>query len=139
MKLLRYIHDLFRILIAIELIEEAALAVADIPSTLFFPLAPFLAQLVILAWFCICAVYLASAGEQFFRLRNDGSCPALEANEEIDCDKDDDGEPIVPNVNNISAVCPEAVCEFYRYGNPTEANWLQVSLFIPFVIKSDGL
>lgn len=43
-------------------------AVGSIMSTLFFPVVPYLLQLVCLALFCVVAVLLASAGKAEYRL-----------------------------------------------------------------------
>ena len=67
-----------RIRIAIELIEEGSIAVGDIMSTLFFPVIPFLLQLVVIAFFAVVAMFLASSGEPKYVLPvdpGDGSCP----------------------------------------------------------------
>ena len=67
-----------RIRIAIELIEEGSIAVGDIMSTLFFPVIPFLLQLVVIAFFAVVAMFLASSGEPKYVLPVDpgnGSCP----------------------------------------------------------------
>lgn len=122
-----FIFFFYRIVLAIELIEEAALAVADIPTTLFFPAAPFCGELFVWVWFGLVAVFLASSGQQEFRLQADGC--ALLGDEEVKCETDSDGKPSVPA--NWSEVCSahSPTCEFYRYGNPSEANWLQVFNF----------
>ena len=68
----------FRLRIAIELIEEGSIAVGDIMSTLFFPVVPFLLQLVVIAFFTVVAMFLASSGEPKYVLPSDtgdGNCP----------------------------------------------------------------
>ena len=55
-----------RILIAIELIEEASIAVSHMMSTLFFPVVPFVMEVFVIGWFVLVAMYLASSGEQTF-------------------------------------------------------------------------
>ena len=67
-----------RIRIAIELIEEGSIAVGDIMSTLFFPVVPFLLQLVVIAFFSVVAMFLASSGEPKYVIPvhpEDGICP----------------------------------------------------------------
>ena len=44
--------------IAIELIEEAAIAVGHMMSTLFFPVVPFLMEVVFVIWFIVVAAFL---------------------------------------------------------------------------------
>ena len=51
-----------RIKIAIELIEEASKAVGEMPSMLFFPIIPFLAQLLVIIWFIVVGMFLATSG-----------------------------------------------------------------------------
>ena len=66
----------FRLRIAIELIEEGSIAVGDIMSTLFFPVVPFLLQLVVIAFFTVVAMFLASSGEPKYVLPSGGgNCP----------------------------------------------------------------
>jgi hypothetical protein len=71
------IFSSLRLKIAIELIEEGSIAVGDIMSTLFFPLVPFVFQLVWLFFFIAVAMYLASSGVQKFVLSPTGerNCP----------------------------------------------------------------
>ena len=49
-----------RIKIAIELIEEASIAVGDMMSTLFFPIIPFIMEVIFVAWFFAVAAFLSS-------------------------------------------------------------------------------
>ena len=46
--------------IAIELIEEAAIAVGHMMSTLFFPVVPFLMEVVFVIWFIVVAAFLGT-------------------------------------------------------------------------------
>ena len=57
-----------RIKIAIELIEEGSIAVGHMMSTLFFLLVPFLWHLLLLGWFLLVCVYLASSGEKQYKM-----------------------------------------------------------------------
>ena len=61
-----------RIKIAIELIEEGSIAVGHMFSTLFFPLVPFIWELLIIVWFFVVAVYLASSGVAEYRVDLEG-------------------------------------------------------------------
>ncbi len=58
-----------RILIAIELIEQGSKVVAQLFSTLFFPIFPFILHVVIVLSFACVAVGLASAKEPEYRVR----------------------------------------------------------------------
>ncbi|XP_020916237.1 choline transporter-like protein 4 isoform X2 [Exaiptasia diaphana] len=51
-----------RIKIAVEMISEASKALASMLSTLFFPLVPWLLQLVLFFWFVIVLLFLATNG-----------------------------------------------------------------------------
>ena len=53
-----------RIQIAIELIEEASKAVGEMPSILFFPVVPFLLQLLVVVWFMVVGMFLATSGSK---------------------------------------------------------------------------
>ena len=53
-----------RIKIAIELIEEASIAVGDMMSTLFFPIVPFILEVIFVGWFLTVAAFLSSWNEQ---------------------------------------------------------------------------
>ena len=61
-----------RIKIAIELIEEGSIAVGHMMSTLLFPLVPFLWQFLIVGWFLLVAVYLASSGVAEYKIDLEG-------------------------------------------------------------------
>ncbi|KAK3747927.1 hypothetical protein QZH41_008845, partial [Actinostola sp. cb2023] len=52
-----------RITIAIEMIAEASKALSSMLSTLFFPLIPWLLQLVLFIWFIVVLLYLATNGK----------------------------------------------------------------------------
>ena len=56
-----------RILIAIALIEQGSRAVGHMCSSLFFPLVPWLLQVVV-GWAHLVALYLASWGSQDYRV-----------------------------------------------------------------------
>ena len=51
-----------RIQIAIELIEE------EMPSILFFPIVPFFAQLLVIIWFCLVGMFLATSGSKEYKV-----------------------------------------------------------------------
>ena len=57
-----------RILIAIALIEQGSRAVGHMCSSLFFPLIPWLLQLVVVGWALLVGLYLASWGSQDYRV-----------------------------------------------------------------------
>lgn len=73
-----------RIAVAIALVKEGSKAVSSITSTVFFPLFPFILQLLVISFAVIVALYLASVGQSNFKIvRYDAStcsCSGLAAN-----------------------------------------------------------
>ena len=61
-----------RVKIAIELIEEASISVGHMMSTLFFPLVPFIWQFLIIVWFVLVAIFLASSGVAEYKIDLNG-------------------------------------------------------------------
>ncbi len=61
------------------MIEEGSIAVGSIMSTLFFPVVPFLLQLIWIGFFVLVALFLASSGEQKYVVENvsENSCVGL--------------------------------------------------------------
>eukprot|EP00091_Calanus_sinicus_P007089 TRINITY_DN1798_c0_g1_i2.p1 TRINITY_DN1798_c0_g1~~TRINITY_DN1798_c0_g1_i2.p1 ORF type:complete len:344 (-),score=69.57 TRINITY_DN1798_c0_g1_i2:1062-2093(-) len=57
-----------RILLAIALIEQGSKAVGQMFSSLFFPIIPFLLQLVVVGWFLVVALYLLRGGNEEYRV-----------------------------------------------------------------------
>lgn len=76
----------FSVKIAIELIEEGSMAVGDMMMTLLFPLVPFCCEVVVILWFCLVAMFLASAGEQTYMVNVE------------ECEDDEGMAPIFLNV-----------------------------------------
>jgi len=73
-----------RIAIAIEIVKEGSRAVTKMLSTLFFPLVPWILQLILFAWFVAVLVYLVTSGEaEYTRDKNNtvtnSICDAVEA------------------------------------------------------------
>ena len=82
-----------RLRIAIALISEASKAVGSIMSSVFFPIFTFLLQLVVVAWWGVVFMYLASSKEQQFTMKSvdiNGNCSGRV--EEV-CEVDD---PTIP-------------------------------------------
>lgn len=97
-----------RINIAIALIGQASKAVGDIMSTLFFPIIPYIMQLIVLGFFCIVALYLSSAGKAQYRIMCPSTgckCEAVGIKENATCN--------YKTFSNTS--CPEASCQFFDY------------------------
>ena len=57
-----------RILIAIQLIEEASKAIGTMMTTLVFPIAPSLLQGLVIIWFLVVASFLATAGDKEYQV-----------------------------------------------------------------------
>jgi len=82
-----------RISLAIQLIKEGSRAITSMLSTLFFPIIPWIMQLVLFAWFCAVLAFLATSGEKQFKQVNNGTlsnllCSATDAvNDFIDSNK----------------------------------------------------
>ena len=65
-----------RLMLAIAMINESSKAVGSILSSLFFPLVLVVLQLIVLGWFVLVCMYLASSSEQQFQVVDtSGSCP----------------------------------------------------------------
>eukprot|EP00095_Tigriopus_kingsejongensis_P005861 maker-scaffold38_size502422-snap-gene-1.13 protein:Tk05861 transcript:maker-scaffold38_size502422-snap-gene-1.13-mRNA-1 annotation:"hypothetical protein DAPPUDRAFT_305570" len=107
-----------RIKLAVELIEEGSIAVGDMLSTLAFPVVPFVFEIIVIAWFILVAAFLASVGEQSFML-NLSMLTGLKSVQDFECE----GE-IPPE--NVTAVCPNARCDFFKYGTTELALYLQI-------------
>lgn len=96
-----------RINIAIALIGQASKAVGDIMSTLFFPVVPYILQLFFLAFFCVVALFLSSAGKAEYRVMCPGNvcvgCNGVTENATCNFETFDNSS------------CPGAMCQFYDY------------------------
>ena len=65
-----------RLMLAIAMINESSKAVGSILSSLLFPLVLVVLQLIVLGWFVLVCMYLASSSEQQFQVVDtSGSCP----------------------------------------------------------------
>ena len=107
-----------RVKLAIALINESSRAVGSILSSLFFPLVTFVLQLVVMAWFVLVCIFLASSSEQKFEIMNGTST--------TECPQDQVGETCDPatfNSTDLAAVCE---CVFTQYGPNSLANYLQI-------------
>merc|ERR1719266_1097932 len=59
-----------RLRIAIALISEASKAVGSIMSSVFFPIFTFLLQLVVMVWWVVVFIFLASSMEKQFTMKS---------------------------------------------------------------------
>ena len=58
-----------RIQIAIKLIQQGSKAIAQVFSTVFWPIVPFALHIVVLLWFGAVACYLSTAGQTEYRIQ----------------------------------------------------------------------
>jgi len=107
-----------RIQIAIALISEGSRAVGHMFSSLFFPIIPWLFQLIVVLWALVVALYLASAGEQEHRIvfkngTTNDECPELCGEQNITAKA-----ICIPELfdkENCSNICKGAMCQFVKY------------------------
>jgi len=121
-----------RILIAIALIEQGSKAVGQMFSSLFFPIIPFLLQLVVVGWFLVVALYLASWGEQEYRVafKNNVDCSSVPG-----CTRTVNGSTAAPYQSNDTCAlqefqpcmeqCEGAMCQFVKYTKNKDYSWMQ--------------
>jgi len=116
-----------RIRLAVSLIEEGSKAVGVMWPSLGFPLVPFLLQLVVVAWFLVIALCLASWGVAEHAPASLGpttpSCmaaclPSNTSGQGSFCRADTVGE--------ACPACPEVTCRFVRYAKNKDYSWLQL-------------
>ena len=103
-----------RISLAVQLINESSRAVGSILSSLFYPIITFLLQLVVMVWFVIVCIFLASSSHQQFNVVNTGAdedCPQ----ENDECDP-----------GNYTAATDQCECVFTKYGPNELENYLQL-------------
>ena len=121
-----------RIQIAIELIEEASKAVGEMPSILFFPVFPFLVQLLVILWFLAVGSFLVTSGSKEYKVVdmtatatycvNNATGQLYQNNEECQPDSFRAG---CPDTSCTSDQCP--TCVFHKYGPSTAAALFQVN------------
>ena len=100
-----------RIRLAVALISLASKAVGSIMSSVFFPVISFLFQLVVMAWFVLVCMYLASSSQKQYIQVNieDGGCESA-------------GEKCDPDQFNETS----CECIFYKLGPNERENYLQI-------------
>jgi len=113
-----------RIKIAIELIEEGSIAVKDMTSTLFFPVIPFLLELIFVAWFLTVAAFLASSNEKKFHFNINSNEDKCELNNGTEIK---DGRQCFNENQTLTCADGTGVtCEFYKFGPKTEATYMAI-------------
>jgi len=116
--------------VAVEMIDLGARAVGNIMSTLFFPIVPFLLQVVVVGWFVIVMMFLAGWGERQYRLDiacgsgKKDVCKVRELNNTNIYNLQQSCSP------NTSYTCQEsdcsAHCMFFKFGPTTMATYFQL-------------
>uniref|UniRef100_UPI00398F6FE2 choline transporter-like protein 4 n=1 Tax=Pristiophorus japonicus TaxID=55135 RepID=UPI00398F6FE2 len=98
-----------RILIAIALIKEASKAIAQIMSSLVYPLVTFILLVICVSYWGMTALYLATSGEPLYRVVNLGKdkCDSVTGNETC--------HPMNYNISKYD--CEGAKCVFYKYND----------------------
>jgi len=104
-----------RLRIAIALISEASKAVGSIMSSVFFPIFPFLLQLVVVVWWGVVFIYLASSMDKKFT--------ALQIPEGNQCPTDKVEQPCTIGDLSLPDGCE---CTFTGLGRNALANYLQL-------------
>ncbi|XP_057289899.1 choline transporter-like protein 4 isoform X1 [Hydractinia symbiolongicarpus] len=103
-----------RIQIAIQLIKEGSRALTAMISTLFFPLLPWLMQLILFCWFVAVLAFLVTAGDAEFEQVNNGTFS------KIACTATDAINDWIPGSNDTIS------CNFKKYVNNDNILRLQV-------------
>ncbi|XP_071443177.1 choline transporter-like protein 2 isoform X2 [Hetaerina americana] len=130
-----------RIRIAIELIREASKAVGSVTSTLFFPIVPWLIQLLALAWGLSVALYLASSGTAEYRVTG--------VNKDCRCDHEyKPGDVCIleefnEHCTNLKTSDVSCGCQFFAHRTDNYVSWLQAfnlfgTLWLLFFISALG-
>lgn len=127
-----------RIQIAISLIQQGSKAVGQMFSTLFFPIIPFLLQLIVAGWFLAIALYLSSSGVSEFRVVVQNETQEERA-QGMDCLKVNAGckNPsgvaysgndtcTMDEFKSCASNCSAASCNFVRYTKSSDISWMQV-------------
>merc|ERR1712156_858728 len=104
-----------RLRIAIALISEASKAVGSIMSSVFFPIFPFLLQLVVVVWWVVVFIFLASSMDPKFT--------ALSMPGENQCPADKVDQPCTIGDTSLPDTC---ACTFTGLGRNDLANYLQL-------------
>ncbi|XP_035683618.1 choline transporter-like protein 4 isoform X3 [Branchiostoma floridae] len=98
-----------RIRIAIALIKESSRAVSNIMSTLFFPLIPWILQLILFAYWGAVALFLASSGQAQYEVQDYNTTNTSTASNMT-------GQSCTPTTFDTNAVSDSVQCAFVKYG-----------------------
>ncbi|KAJ8251761.1 hypothetical protein GJAV_G00225160 [Gymnothorax javanicus] len=95
-----------RILIAIALLKEASRAIGHVMSSLFYPLLTFALLALVIAYWAITAVFLATSNVAIYKVFNETDCKYAATT----CD------PETFKTSDEKKACPDAQCLFAFYG-----------------------
>ncbi|XP_049575884.1 choline transporter-like protein 2 isoform X1 [Syngnathus scovelli] len=98
-----------RLMVAIALIKESSRALGYVTSSLFYPLLTSVLLAIVIAYWAVTSVYLATSNSEVYKVSADENC-TFRFNT---CD------PKTFNKTNMSAECPEAECNFAYHGGDT--------------------
>lgn len=110
-----------RILLAIALIKEGSKAVGSVTASLFFPIIPWILQIVVIGYAILTGVFLASTGKPLYKTRYYGvDCSSItNLSDNTECD------PTTWSANDYSSLCPNASCKFIKMNNDVLYPYLQ--------------
>merc|ERR1712141_633436 len=98
-------------------------------STLFFPVVPFLMEVVFVIWFIVVAAFLASSNVKQYQVNILGDykkCTDYNGTEIKDGEKCNKDEFDMTEVTCEGGNLVDVSCDFYKYGPTTEATYLQI-------------
>jgi len=115
-----------RIRIAVALIEEGSKALGQLCLTLFFPLIPFLLQVLVAVWFLTIALSLSTWSEAEYRLSSAdpeasnclATCPSSNHTIASLCSPE--------SFASCQQLCPAVKCQFVRYTRSQDYSWMQI-------------
>lgn len=103
-----------RIVMAVNLIKESSKAITSLPSTLFWPIIPFLLQIGVIAYAASTAVFLASAGIALYKIVDKNA-----TNTTIDSTNNytfNVGDLCDPKKFNVEYADTNYECVYYKFG-----------------------
>ncbi|XP_050959289.1 choline transporter-like protein 2 isoform X2 [Labeo rohita] len=98
-----------RIRIAVELMKEASRAVGHVMSSLFYPIFTFFLLTIVIAFWGVTAVFLATSSEPVYKVFNETDC--LHSRQTCN--------PENFSLSAVKTACPQSECLFAFYGGET--------------------
>lgn len=127
-----------RIVIAVALVKEGSKAVSSITSTVFFPIIPWLVEVLVIGFAVLVGLYLASIGTEVYKVNGMNTtttceCTGREYYDGDICDPKEFNQyckNTAPSTNKArSDLCIDAACHFIEIENPTVVGYFHVSIF----------